>query len=242
MFKKKTMTNKQEEFEEIEDFEVIEDYKDDNLENVEEHTSKPEEKKKKAFTIFGGKKKQKELTGLEQAAKENMDVFESIPLEFNNSKGKNKNDDYVKLETDAFSDDFVILDNKESKWKIFKTSFKAFFATLFLILLTVAIYFCMTYRIYPGSAYIKGADYHFDYFTIVSRNHQPNLDDIKEGDLLVYSEEQNSASDYSPVIVSYKIGEFRNRNGAVIWIKDNKVDKKSIDSVNVKYVIKGQNN
>lgn len=150
-----------------------------------------------------------------------------------NDFGNSKNADFVDMGDDSLVEDFVIVGDNSGKMRNFISSFKVVIGIICCILLTVLVYLSMSFKIIPED--IKGSDYSLGSFSVISRNYQPNLDELKIGDKIVCIDENFN---WLPITVKYEKFTFKSRNGAIIFTEDENGKTHKIQSVDIDYVLR----
>ena len=151
-----------------------------------------------------------------------------------------KNMGFIEMDGNVPTNEFLILEEKSNIGKVILKILSIIFF-VFLVCLSVAItYFCLSFKIIPES--VRGSDLDVELkgktYSIISKNHQPNLDELKIGDILVVVEEDSAL----PILLNYTELTFYSRNGVVLYCKDDKGADRKITTTEVKYVIpKGHN-
>lgn len=145
-----------------------------------------------------------------------------------------KNDgEFINLGDDTITDqeDFVIVGEKNNKFKKFLNHIKIIFVIALLISLTVFIYLSMSFKIITKN--VMGSDYSIKSINFISRNYQPNLDELKVGDILIC---EYPKLKWSPIVLNYKEYKYKNRNFGRIFVTDSEGKVREIEAVDISYI------
>lgn len=240
MFNKSNKSNKKEEFENLldggqeyedagNDFEEFETM-DGDFEDVEviSTETEPDESNLKQR---GQNKKNKKVKNKDR--KNSFFKKKKSSIKKANDFGNSKNADFVDMGDDSLVDDFVIVGDNSGKMRNFISSFKVVIGIICCILLTIFVYLSMSFKIVPED--IKGSDYSLGSLSVISRNYQPNLDELKIGDEIVCIDENFN---WLPFTVKYEKFTFKSRNGAIIFTEDENGKTHKIQSVDIDYVLR----
>lgn len=145
-----------------------------------------------------------------------------------NLKNKETSDFIVLDSVAADEEDFIIVNNETGKFKLVLSKMKIVVAIAIFCLLTVLAYFLMSYRLINED--IKGSTYHLGDLSMVSRDYQPNLDELKVGDKIICL---NDNLDWLPIALKYDKLTYKSRNGVIIFAEDDEGNKHKIQSVDV---------
>lgn len=181
------------------------------------------------------KDKNKKLTKEEKKALKQMKK-EQKALKRKNSKINGKND-FIKLYVSmdgSSEDDFIIVGDKSNKLSGIGSVLKVSFIVVFSILLTILIAFSLLFKIVPAN--VKGGDMYINNkYSIVSRDHQPNLDELKVNDVVLLEDENLS---WMPITYSFNLYVCKNRKGNFIYVNDLDGNEKKIEYSEIDYVLK----
>lgn len=181
-----------------------------------------------------GKRKSKSGKSLIFKGKMNTKIKSKIKPK---RKRKGKNETFIEMGvvgSSAIEDDFVIVGEGSKKFRNLKTTFRITFGIIGFIALTIIAYLAMSFKVIPEN--IKGSTYSAYGFNVISRNYQANLDELKFGDGIICMDEK---LDWLPIIVNYRKLTFKSRNGAIIFAEDESGISHKIQSVEIDYIIKG---
>lgn len=134
----------------------------------------------------------------------------------------------------------IIQDKKNIKGYIIGTL--KILLTFIVITLGIAfIYFCLSFKVIKED--IRGASLKINVanneYSILSKNHSPNLDELKVGDTLITIDSKYKDS-FLPYIFKYTKIKYSSRNGVVIYGTDLSGANRKISSSDIVYVIPQQ--
>lgn len=145
---------------------------------------------------------------------------------------------FVEMTGNTPTNDFEIIQDKKNFLGVFLNILKIVFACIVITLGIFCIYFSLSFKIIKEN--VRGADYIFNIknstYSILSKNHTPNLDELKIGDNLVIIESENR-SKYNPFITKYTKIEYTSRNGVQIYGTDPSGATRKFASSEIIYVI-----
>lgn len=145
--------------------------------------------------------------------------------------GRQRVKNYVDMGSDIAADNFVVITSKKSVWKTLLKSIGVILSFILVVFGALFAYICMYYRLVPGD--LKGADYSLNGFSVVSLDYQSNLDELREGDIIIYTKESRNIL---PIIINYEPLRYKSRNGAFITCLDKNDHHIKIQSVDIQYV------
>ena len=145
---------------------------------------------------------------------------------------------FVEMTGNIPSTDFEIIQDKKNFLGVFLNILKIIAACIIITFGIFCIYFSLSFKIIKEN--VRGANYEFNInnstFSILSKNHTPNLDELKVGDKIVVIEEEDK-SKYNPFILKYTKIEYTSRNGVQIFGIDPNGSSRRISSGDIAYVI-----
>ena len=153
---------------------------------------------------------------------------------------KKENKQIVKMSGDLPTDQFVIIGAKRKNFgKVIAKFFTALLSIALFIVATCIVFLCLSFKIVKGN--VVGSKYVANYngfeYSIVSRNYQPNLKELKVGEYLVCTNQK----DWIPIVNEYEKIKYTSRNGHIIFVETLSGDKKKIESTDIKYILKEDN-
>lgn len=153
-------------------------------------------------------------------------------------KSSNKKDDFAVLSDGTAESSFVIIENKTAgvSGKI-KVALKTIALVILFITLSVGVYFCLQYKMIPEK--IAGYNWYSHGISIISNDYQPNIDELQQGDVIICL---NDKTEWIPFQFTYNRFEYKDRNGALIFVEDKGGDNHTIESVDIDYIVKIKRN
>lgn len=150
-----------------------------------------------------------------------------------NKNGKSKKE-FITMEGDIPTDDFIIIGNKKSILKPILTGFKAILIIIITAVLIAITYFSVCFRLVPGD--VKGSEYKILNYSVVSRNsQQANIDELNPGDKIICYENDIS---WFPIVLSYNELTFKSREGYILTCEDNSGKNIKIQSTEVAFILR----
>lgn len=144
------------------------------------------------------------------------------------------NSEVITMSGNVSTNSFVILEEGNKGAKIVGMSIKyALMAALFLGLIYLT-FIMMSYRFVPED--IRGTETKIFGFSMISRDYQLPLDELKDGDLVIVSKSFN----WSPIVYDYDIYIYRSHNGNIIFVTGMNGLSKRLEFSDISYSLIGQ--
>lgn len=188
------------------------------------------------FTIIKDKKSLRKVNNVD-----NKEILNIIDNNVSNKKDheRNNSNEFITIIGNVDDEDFEIIESKSNFFKVFLKILKIFLLTIFTCLLTLIFLFLSLYKIIPEN--ISSAFIRYNGYSVISNNYQPNLKELKSGDIIYINESIN----ISPFIYNYKklIFDYRKPNNPhILYCHDEYGNEIKILSTEIDYIgYKGAN-
>lgn len=176
--------------------------------------------------------------GLFQNKKKNNKKNKIVDKERKKIKKQQKKDNNVVINIDDGStysetEDFVIIQDQKKRFNGLKAFIKFIIAVIIFIILTVAVYICLSFKFVPEN--VKGSDYSVNGYSMISSSYKPNLDELRKNDKVICV---NNKSAFIPIIFDYNVYTCISRNSYMITCEKSNGEKIKIEANNIDYIIK----
>lgn len=149
------------------------------------------------------------------------------------ARNESGEDDVIEIATvSGGSEDFVIIGEKSRISKNFGKIARFTYSTIIIVLLVVVGYNIILYRAVHEP--VVGSKFFINGWSIVDRVYQPNMNEIKAGDVLIIVEGGSIESFLT--ISNYKEYTYESREGSILQVTDANGKETKIQSVDVSFI------
>lgn len=183
--------------------------------------------KKKKGGLFGHKKDKSEKKKKEKKPKKTKRGKKN-DVSFSDGGGM-----VIMADDNPMSDNMVILEEEgQGKRKAFAIFKYAMLACLFFIGVFIT-YFVASYKLVPED--IKGTESEFMNLSVISRDYQVPLDEIRQDDILLISK----TPDFSPLLYKYEYVKYQSHSGEIIFATSMDGLQKRLAKSDIAYILRG---